>query len=78
MTTVIDLGADSEDTRIGTLSRAVGAGHTIGFIVDTDEIADRYLHKLSALSAVLVLDRFHLRRPLAAAAVFVCIGPVPN
>lgn len=58
------LYALSERARITTIGTAVEGGATVGFVVEDDEKADRYLQQLH--------ERFSLR------VIHRGVGPIPN
>lgn len=51
-----DLADLPEDERIAVIARVAAAGQIVGFVVDDDPKADRYIKKLSALP-VRIIDR---------------------
>ena len=51
-----DLADLPEDERINVIARAAADGHIVGFIVDDEPKADRYIRKLAA-HPVRVIDR---------------------
>lgn len=58
MTAFVDMGDFSEDERIQTIGRTVeNAGGIVGFVVEDDAKADRYIKKLVKAHAVHVVDR---------------------
>jgi hypothetical protein len=65
-----DLSGDPEDTRIAVVGHAAEDA-IIGFIVEDDAKADRYLEKLIARHRVRLVDR----RPGPLGTILVRIGP---
>lgn len=78
MTIYADLADLPEDDRITAIGTAATAGDLVGFFVDDDEKADRYLRKLT--------ERFPLVRVVSRGGpndflkgtVFVRVGPKGN
>lgn len=58
MTVFADMGDFAEDDRITAIGQAAMKGNLVGFIVEDDEKADRYVKKLRAqFPLVSVVDR---------------------
>lgn len=58
MTAYADLGDLPEDAHIDMIGEAASRGALVGFIVDDDDKADRYISKLvERFKAVRVVDR---------------------
>jgi hypothetical protein len=66
-----DLADLPEDDRIRIIAEAVEAGQVVGFFVDDDPKADRYIRKLGA--RVRVIER--KANVLVKGTVFVKVGP---
>lgn len=72
-----DLADLPEDQRIAIIGRVVTEQlKTVGFFVDDDEKADRYIEKLTTSFKVRVLER--KRDVLVKNTVFVRVGPITN
>lgn len=69
-----DLADLPEDDRIAIIGRTAESGQTVGFFVDDDEKADRYIKKLLASFKVRVQER--KKDALVKNTVFVRIGPI--
>ena len=52
-----DLYELPEDERIRVIAEAAAAGNVVGFVVEDETKADRYVNKLAAYSKVRVIDR---------------------
>jgi len=71
MTVYSDIADLPEDRRIATIAAYAAAGHIVGFIVDDDAAADRYVRKL-ADCGVRIIDR----KPFSVGhTVMVRVGP---
>ena len=58
MTAYADLGDFAENDQIEAIGRTASGGALVGFIVDDDEKADRYIAKLAKrFPVVRVIDR---------------------
>jgi hypothetical protein len=66
-----DLAGLPEDDRIRIIAEAVEAGQVVGFFVDDDAKADRYIRKLG--TRVRVIER--KANVLVKGTVFVKVGP---
>ncbi len=72
MTAFADLADMPEDDRIAIIARVAAAGKIVGFIVDDDTKADRYIQKLAAFP-VRIIDR--APSALVKGTVLVRVGP---
>lgn len=72
MTVYSDLGDLDEDDRIQIIADTAGTGATVGFVVEDDRKADRYVRKLGTYR-VRVIDRGPGPVP---GSVLVRVGPV--
>jgi hypothetical protein len=70
-----DLADLSEDTRIDIIGNTASSGALVGFVVDDDEKADRYVKKLRERFKVSIIDRG--AGPVAN-TVLVRVGPIGN
>ena len=52
-----DLGDLPEDDRIKVIAETAASGEIVGFVVEDDAKADRYVEKLGKYPAVRVIDR---------------------
>ena len=71
---ILHINAIPEDEQIATMGQMAADGRTVGFFVDDDAKADRYLEKLQAGYAVRVISR----GPWPGGIVFCRIGPRLN
>lgn len=71
-----DLADLPEDDRIAIIGEAAASGQIVGFFVDDDEKADRYILKLLQRFKVRIIDR----KPnvLVKNTVLVRVGPLMN
>ena len=71
-----DLADLPEDARIDIIGQAAELGERVGFFVDNDATADRYIEKLTKRFKVAVLER----KPdvLVKGTVFVKVGRRPD
>lgn len=69
-----DLADLPEDERIAIIRETAASGQIVGFFVDDDAKADRYIRKLG--TAVRVIER--TRDVLVNGTVFVKVGPKEN
>ena len=70
-----DLADLPEDARIDIIGHTASSGALVGFVVDDDEKADRYIQKLSERFKVRIVDRG--AGPVAN-TVLVRVGPIVN
>lgn len=70
-----DLADLSEDARIAIIGVTAARGALVGFVVETDDKADRYVEKLLAGYRVRVIDR--MAGPVPA-TVLVRVGPAES
>jgi hypothetical protein len=56
----VDLSELSENVRIGILGQEAAQGYVVGFFVEDDDKANRYIRKLRFRFAVEVVSREHL------------------
>lgn len=70
-----DLADLPEDDRISIIARTAMAGQIVGFFVDDNEKADRYIAKLVAGYKVRVIDR---KPGIVKNTVMVRVGPVES
>lgn len=70
-----DLADLPEDARIEIIGKAASDGAVVGFVVDDDNKADRYIRKLSEQFHVRVIDRSE--GPVKH-TVLVRIGPIAH
>lgn len=68
-----DLADLPEDDRIAIIGKTAATGRVVGFFVDDDAKADRYIKKLLDGHRVRVVDR--QRDVIVKGTVFVRIGP---
>lgn len=68
-----DLADLPEDTRIDIIGQTASGGALVGFVVDDDEKADRYIKKLSERFKVRIIDRG--AGPVAN-TILVRVGPI--
>lgn len=69
-----DLADLPEDDRIRIIGESAASGQTVGFFVDDDAKADRYIKKLLDSHRVRVIER--KKDVLVKNTVFVKVGPV--
>jgi hypothetical protein len=73
--TYADLGHLPEDHRIGIIGGQAERGNTVGFFVENDAKADRYIEKLFQRFSVRLVTRRHLDLG-GQDVVFVKVGPL--
>lgn len=70
-----DLANMPEDARIQVIGQTAALGQKVGFFVDDNTKADRYIEKLTTRFDVVVLER--KADVLVKGTVFVRVGPKP-
>lgn len=71
-----DLADLPEDERIAIIGKTAASGQIVGFFVDDDAKADRYVRKLLAGHKVRIVER--AANVLVKGTVFVKVGPAES